>query len=190
MPRFLSVFTAFVLLVCSALPAYALGPRAVDRAAFLQSVRGVWSGKGQVVAGRYKGTKFSCNFTAPSSAALTDMQLNGACRTGIFSQPIKASISGKGDTFQGSFNEGAQANGLDIVAGRVEKNRLTLELNREKLKGHMTARLVNDNSLNIVLAVKIDDEIIPVIDMNLTRAEPAAVTVAAKGSSLFAWLSN
>jgi len=173
---------------CSAAQA---GPAmaATNSGAFLQSVRGAWSGKGQVVAGRYKGIKFSCNFTAPDAADPDNVQFNGSCRTGIFSQPIKASISRRGGTYQGQFNKGAQADGMDITAGQINDRSMVLQLNRDKLKGSMTAQLSGENQLRVTLAVQIDDESIPVIGMDLTRAAPPA-TVAAKGSSMFAWLAN
>ncbi|KAA6405949.1 hypothetical protein [Candidatus Tokpelaia sp.] len=184
MQRVLAFFLIF-LSVFMNLPA----AQAVDyRAAFLQSVRGQWSGKGEVVAGRYKGIKFSCKLSTPTAENEMEMNLDGTCRTGIFSQPVKARISRRGSTFHGSFNEGAQANGLDIIAGAIHKNHMTLELNRDKLNGNIIARLEGDNLLHITLAVKIDEEIIPVIGMDLNRIAPEATRIAAKSDSAFAWL--
>ena len=35
--------------------------------AFFQSISGTWSGPGEIVAGKYKGTKFTCNLTGKPS---------------------------------------------------------------------------------------------------------------------------
>lgn len=157
---------------------------------FLHSVRGQWSGKGEVVAGRYKGIKFNCKFNAPAAKDGIDMTLTGTCRTGIFSQPISAKIQQKEGTLRGSFNEGAQAQGLDITKGVIHKNHMILELSREKLNGNMEAKLEGDNLLRITLAVKIDEDVIPVIGMNLNRTQPAVTTAAVKDNTHFAWLQD
>jgi len=193
MSRVSACLTSFLFglaLLAAGRAAQAAPAAAGDNAAFLQSVRGAWSGQGQVVAGRYKGVKFSCRVTAPDAAGLSAMQFNGSCRAGIFSQPIKASISRVGGTYQGSFNEGAQGNGMDITAGQIENNRMILQLHREKLQGSMTAQLSGANLMHITLAVQIDDESIPVIGMDLTRTAPADSLANAKGQSMFAWLGN
>jgi len=167
------------------------GQAAADRAAFLQSVKGQWSGSGQVVAGRYKGVKFTCKFTAPDAGNAADIKLDGSCRAGIFSQPIKASISPKSGTYQGSFNDGARGNGMDITAGTVDKNGMVLQLNREKLQGNMTARLQSGNQMHITLAVVLEGESIPVIGMDLARVNAGdSETAAAKSGSMFAWLGE
>jgi len=184
MPKISAFFLGF-LLIFAALPA---APAVDYRTAFLQSVRGQWSGQGEVIAGRYKGIKFRCTLNTPAADNAAEIYLDGTCRAGIFSQPVKARINRKGGRFRGSFNEGAQANGLDIVAGAIHKNHMTLELNRDKLNGNMTARLEGDNLLHITLAVKIDEDIIPVIGLNLNRIAPEATTIAAKGDSAFVWL--
>ena len=49
---------------------------------FFGSVAGVWSGPGEIVAGKYKGTKFTCDLTGePLSDKDTGIKLGGINRT-------------------------------------------------------------------------------------------------------------
>ncbi|WP_407813172.1 hypothetical protein, partial [Staphylococcus aureus] len=79
---------------------------------FFRSVAGVWKGPGEIVAGKYKGTKFTCDLTGePLDDKQTGIKLGGTCRVGVFSQPMSAVISQKGNSYEGRFLDGAAGKG-------------------------------------------------------------------------------
>src|SRR5690349_21926190 len=65
-------------------------------AEFFRSVEGKWSGPGEIVAGKYKGTKFVCNFTGSTPSGKVGMTLDGGCRVGVFTQSMSATVERKG----------------------------------------------------------------------------------------------
>jgi hypothetical protein len=144
--------------------------------AFFHGVEGRWSGPGEIVAGKYKGTKFVCNFTGSSADPKIGMSLDGGCRVGLFMQKMSATIekaAGKG--FRGSFMDGAKGKGLDVVGGSVSGNKVVFALNRKALNGAMLARLPDDDTMNITVSVKVEDELVPVIGLSLTRLDEKSV---------------
>jgi hypothetical protein len=77
---------------------------------FFQSVEGKWVGPGEIVAGKYKGTKFTCNFTGSTPDGKVGMTLDGGCRVGVFTQPMSATVERKGrNGYRGSFMGGPRA---------------------------------------------------------------------------------
>src|SRR5262245_45791668 len=146
---------------------------AIERdAQFFQSVQGQWTGPGEVVAGKYKGTKFVCNFTGTAAAGSAGMTLDGGCRVGLFTQKMTATVVKKGNGYSGAFNDGAAGKGLDVVSGNVVSSRkVVFGLNRKALKGAMQARLPDDNSMVITVSVRVEKEMVPVIGVNLKRVE-------------------
>lgn len=137
--------------------------------AFFQQVAGQWQGPGEIVAGKYKGTKFTCDLTGEAEETKAGLKLDGFCRVGVFKQPMSAVITQAGKSYTGKFLDGADGKGLDILSGNVAKNKVVLGINRKKLNGAMIARLQDDNTLNITISVKLDDTMIPVIGVALTR---------------------
>lgn len=170
---------ASFLIIIAACTANAAGAASQDKQ-FLQSIAGQWNGSGEVVAGKYKGAKFNCAFSSISEIAGTGMTLDGNCRLGMFSQPIKARFIRNATGYHGTFNNGSRAQGLDIVSGKIKKNYMIFELNREQFNGSMQARLADSNSMNIILAIKAEEIIIPVIGLKLVRASSAPVSNLAK----------
>ena len=169
------------------LGAAALLPATVADAAprdkrFFEQVAGVWKGPGEIVAGKYKGTKFTCNLTGLSADGNEPgMKLDGTCRVGVFSQPMSAFISQAGGTHKGQFLDGADGKGMDIVSGTVTGNRAVMGINRKKLNGAMVARIEKDDAMNITISVKVEDRMIPVIGLKLNRqADAMAVTAASE----------
>ena len=137
---------------------------------FFRSVAGVWKGPGEIVAGKYKGTKFTCDLTGePLDDKQTGIKLGGTCRVGVFSQPMSAVISQKGNSYEGKYLDGAEGKGLDITSGQVSGDKVVVGINRAKLNGAMVARVSNDNSMNITISVKVADQMIPVIGVTLAR---------------------
>ena len=148
-------------------PQAASAPR--DKA-FFQNVSGSWKGPGEIVAGKYKGTKFSCNLVGePASGSAAGIKLDGTCRVGVFSQPMSAVISQAGNTYKGKFLDGAAGKGLDVVSGTVNGDKVVIGINRSKLNGAMIARLDSDNAMNVTISVKVEDKMVPVIGLTLNR---------------------
>ncbi len=136
---------------------------------FFQRVSGQWSGPGEIVAGKFAGTKFVCNFAGAQHAKKVGVELEGSCRVGLFSQPMRAEVVRSGRSYRGAFQDGAAGKGLDIVSGEVAGDRMVVGLDRKQLKGAMIARLADDDSLAITVSVRVSSQLVPVIGMNLKR---------------------
>ncbi|KWV50989.1 MULTISPECIES: hypothetical protein [Rhizobium] len=138
--------------------------------AFFESVAGTWRGPGEIVAGKYKGTKFTCNLVGePVSAGGAGIKLDGSCRVGVFKQPMTALITQSGSSYKGKFLDGAEGKGLDVVSGAVTQDTVVVGLNRSKLNGAMIARVRDDKTMNVTVSVKVESQMIPVIGLTLTR---------------------
>ena len=142
----------------------------VDQA-FFNSVFGRWSGPGEIVAGKYKGTKFVCDLSGLQTEKAVGMSLDGACRVGMFSQPMNATFTKGGSSYKGTFLDGSGGKGLDIVSGDVSGNKVVVGLDRKQLKGAMVARLEDKNKLMITISVQVAGELVPVLGMTLKRVE-------------------
>ena len=144
---------------------------------FFQSVEGDWSGPGEIVAGKYKGTKFNCTFNGSTPATKLGMTLDGSCRVGVFTQKMSATIEHKGAKgYKGTFMDGATGKGLDIVSGNVvDGGKVVLAINRNQLKGVMQARVADKNTMNVTVSVRVEKELVPVIGMSLKRVDATAV---------------
>ena len=142
---------------------------------FFQSVEGEWVGPGEIVAGKYKGTKFICTFTGSSPEVKVGMTLDGSCRVGMFTQKMSATVERSKKGYTGKFMDGAAGKGLDVVAGSVDGSRVVLSLNRNQLNGAMLARLPDDNTMDVTVSVRVDEQMVPVIGMNLKRIDTSSV---------------
>jgi len=147
---------------------------------FFRSVRGEWVGPGEIVAGKYKGTKFTCSLTGATPSGKVGMELAGNCRVGLFSQKMSAKIERKGGSYRGTFLDGATGEGLDIVAGNVSGSKVTMTLNRKQLNGAMLANMKGKDAMNVTVSVRVDKELVPVIGMNLKRIDDAPVGAVAQ----------
>ena len=66
--------------------------------------------------------------------------------------------------------------GLDVVGGNVVNARkVVFAINRNELRGVMQARVPTDNSMIVTVSVRVGDQLVPVIGMNLKRVDPIAV---------------
>ncbi|MEM9105815.1 MAG: hypothetical protein AAGC96_09170 [Pseudomonadota bacterium] len=139
--------------------------------AFFDSVTGAWSGPGEIVAGKYKGTKFVCKFSGkPSTEHAVGVAMDGRCRVGVFSQKMSAFIGQQGENYAGQFQNGADGDGLDVTSGRIDGNSIVVGINRKRLSGAMVAELKEPNVMNVTISVKVQEHLVPVIGMTLTRA--------------------
>lgn len=155
-------------LACTA----ALPARAADvDETFFKTVFGRWTGPGEIVAGKYKGTKFVCDLAGLQPVKAVGMALDGSCRVGMFSQPMNATFTKGGTSYKGTFLDGSGGKGLDIVSGDVSGNKVVVGLDRKQLKGAMVARLEEKNKLMITISVQVAGELVPVIGMTLKRDE-------------------
>lgn len=150
---------------------------------FFQSIEGTWAGSGEIVAGKYRGTKFTCTLAGSTPDKKLGMGLDGNCRVGVFSQKMTASIiPSKKTGYQGQFMDGAAGTGLDIVSGNVVDDRkVVFAIHRNDLKGIMQARLPTNDTMNVTISVRVEEELVPVIGMALKRVDGTAVgAIAAK----------
>ncbi|MEL6920530.1 MAG: hypothetical protein AAFO77_05820 [Pseudomonadota bacterium] len=136
----------------------------------------MWRGPGEIVAGKYKGTKFSCTFQGTQPPADIGMTLDGKCRVGVFTQDMKATISRARGGYKGEFLDGAAGEGLDVVAGHVTGDRAVMRLKRKALEGAMLVRLASPNKLNVTISVDVNGEMVPVIGMSMDRIDSSTVS--------------
>ncbi|MER9214460.1 hypothetical protein NKI54_20695 [Mesorhizobium sp. M0663] len=144
---------------------------------FFRSVEGKWVGPGEIVAGKYKGTKFTCSFIGSTPDGKVGMSLDGGCRVGMFTQQMSATIEHKGrQGYKGSFMGGAAGSGLDIIGGNVvDVHKVVFTINRNQLRGVMQALVPEDNSMTVTVAVRVDQQLVPVIGMKLKRVDTVEV---------------
>lgn len=181
-----SVIVSSMLPLAMAISATAILPETASAGErdkqFFQNVEGKWVGPGEIVAGKYKGTKFTCSFTGSTPEVKAGMTLDGSCRVGVFTQQMTATVEYKGRSgYKGSFMGGSSGEGLDIVAGNVvDPRKVVFAINRNQLNGVMQARIPNDDSMIVTVSVKVDKQVVPVIGMNLKRVDGAPVGKLAK----------
>lgn len=144
---------------------------------FFRSVEGKWVGPGEIVAGKYKGTKFTCSFTGSTPDGKVGMSLDGGCRVGVFTQQMSATVQHKGrQGYKGSFMGGAAGSGLDIIGGNVvDPHKVVFTINRNQLRGVMQALVPDDNSMTVTVAVRVDEQLVPVIGMKLKKVDAVEV---------------
>ncbi len=135
---------------------------------YFRSVQGEWSGSGEIVAGKYKNTRFTCQFTGNVPKGV-GMDISGKCRVGLFSQPMSARITKRGNSYTGKFLDGAKGKGLDIVSGKLSANRLIVGINRKQLNGTMIANMKSRDKMHITISVRANKKLIPVIGLTLKR---------------------
>lgn len=158
------------------MPGHALAGASGKDAAFFTKLNGKWKGPGEIVAGKYKGTQFICDFDGSTPKDGLGMTMDGSCRVGVFSQKMSAVINRSGKVYKGQFLDGAAGEGLDVIGGSVTPDRVVLTLKRKQLDGAMLARMANQNQMNVTISVQVNDELVPVIGMKLNRVDGAAVS--------------
>ena len=151
------------------------GPRE-DRL-FFNQVQGRWVGPGEIIAGKYKGTKFNCDLGGASNQRKPGMSLDGVCRVGVFTEKVSASVELQRGAYKGVFLDGAKGKGLDVIAGSVfEDGKVVLNLNRKQLNGSMIARMKGQDQMIVTVSVKVEGKMVPVLGMSLKRADATAVS--------------
>ncbi|MEO0498618.1 MAG: hypothetical protein AAF141_14855 [Pseudomonadota bacterium] len=163
MLRFLSAFIVSLLLV--------MAPAHADERGFFQGIKGKWAGSGEIVAGKFKGTRFTCSFDGDLPQAVMGMSIDGNCRVGVFNQKMNADVSKRGGRYRGEFLDGAKGEGLDITGGRylASKRAFVMDLKRKQLRGVLRAQLRGADRMNISISVLVNKDYVPVIGLNLKR---------------------
>ena len=149
---------------------------AASEARFFNNIQGKWAGPGEIVAGKYKGTKFVCTFDGSNSSLKSGMDIDGSCRVGVFSQPMNAKIMKTAGGYIGAFLDGEKGDGMDVTGGRYTKDRLVVDIKRHNLNSIMVANLSDPNNMRVTISVKHQGKLIPVIGMNLARKSDPVVT--------------
>ena len=171
-----AALSAFLPLAATAMLAAAPAQASEKDKRFFSKIEGEWSGPGEIVAGKYKGTKFVCSFTGETPDGKVGMSLDGGCRVGLFTQKMSATVEHKGrGGYRGTFMDGAIGEGLDVVGGKVSGEKVTLSLHRNQLNGAMLARLPDSDTMHVTVSVKVQDQMVPVIGMNLKRVDARTV---------------
>ncbi|MBX3567284.1 MAG: hypothetical protein KF914_04455 [Rhizobiaceae bacterium] len=174
-----SVFRSAAAAAIAALPLFPLisSAHAAERdRQFFEQAKGNWTGPGEIIAGKYKGTKFNCSFEGITEKKAVGITMDGGCRVGVFLQKMTASIEHKAGRYSGKFMDGADGKGLDIISGSVVDDRkVVLAINRKQLRGIMQARLADDNTMNVTVSVRVEKQLVPVIGMSLKRVDGTAV---------------
>ena len=102
--------------------------------------------------------------------------LDGDCRVGVFTQKMRATVERRGNSYGGTFQDGAEGKGLDITSGNVvEGRKMVLSIHRAQLKGAMLTRLADENTMNVTVSVKVEQQLVPVIGVSLKRVDDVAV---------------
>jgi len=147
---------------------------------FFKNIQGKWSGPGEIVAGKYKGTKYICTFDGTNPEKGEGMMIDGSCRVGVFSQKMTAHVTKKGSSYKGAFLDGAKGDGMDVTGGRYTRNRIIVDIVRKNLKGIMIVNLEDQNQLKATISVRHNKQLVPVIGMNLKRIDTGTVTSSVK----------
>lgn len=163
--------TAFAAIAaCVAAQPVSVSARDSDHA-FFRKVSGRWQGPGEIVAGKYKGTKFICTISGTPESIKPGMTLDGTCNVGVFAQSMRANVVLNSKGYRGKFMDGAAGKGLDITSGNINADRVVFSLNRKQLDGAMLARLADRDTMNVTISVKVEEQMVPVIGMSLKRVD-------------------
>ncbi|WP_144409576.1 hypothetical protein [Martelella endophytica] len=177
--RLISTAALFAALICASAQSATANDRA-DRD-FFNDVAGKWSGPGEIVEGKMKGTRFRCELDGlPLEDGGTGFRLDGRCRTGMFSHPVTAVFIREGDTYRGQFLDGSEGEGLDVTDGVIEDGKAVIQLKRDKVTGALVANLLDAENFNITLLIKGGTRFVPVIGLSLKRETDALAVGAIK----------
>lgn len=177
MPRKFALLPLAALLALGALLPAAASER---EKRFFEQVEGNWSGPGEIVAGKYKGTKFVCNFAGTTPESKVGMTLDGGCRVGVFNQEMSARVERMASGYRGTFLDGAEGKGLDVVGGTVRDGYAVFAIERNKLTGAMRAQMTGKDTMNVTISVHVQEELVPVIGVTLRRLDAQAVGAVAR----------
>jgi hypothetical protein len=167
MPRILPLLLA-------AFFASAGAARADDAADFMERFTGAWLGTGELLIGSESGLKFHCELNGDPSRTQLTFGMQGRCWMGSLSAPVHARLRYNSETnrFYGRFMDGAEGDGLDVVAERAGDG-FSMQLVRGPAQGRLTAEAVNVDQLKIVIFSRdrARNRELPVVAMGFTRKD-------------------
>ena len=153
-----------------AIAAWTCAPALARDQGFFKSIAGTWKGPGRVVAGKYKGTRFVCDLIGdPLEKGETGIALGGHCRVGVFSQDMSAVISPHEPGLYRPLPRRCRRQGPRRHLGRGRRGQGVVGINRKQLYGAMVANLLDPNTMNVTISVRVREQYVPVIGMTLTR---------------------
>jgi hypothetical protein len=168
-PMHRSLFALVALLALSAAPAHA-----DDAAEFMKRFSGAWLGSGELLIGSEDGLKFGCELEGDPSRTQLAFAMTGRCWMGKLSAPVWARLRYNAETnrFYGAFLDGAEGDGLDIVAAR-EGDGFSMQLVRGMAQGRLMAEAVDRNRLEVVLYYRdrSRNRELPVVAMSFARKQ-------------------
>ena len=143
-----------------------------DAVRFMERFSGEWRGSGKLLIGPDTGMKFHCALNGDPSRTQMTFGMKGKCWTGRLSAPVFARLRYNGDNnrFYGDFMDGAEGDGVDIVAERAG-NGFSMWLSRGQLQGELVASPAGKSKMTILISL-IDnkrDRKIPVVAMGFAR---------------------
>ena len=106
------------------------------------------------------------------------MTLDGGCRVGVFTQKMSATVEQQGPRrLQGHLHgRRRRLRPRHHFGGNVvDARKVVFAINRNQLRGVMQARMPDDNSMTVTVSVRVDQQLVPVIGMNLKRVDATAV---------------
>ncbi|MCF1503312.1 hypothetical protein [Afifella sp. H1R] len=172
----LRAFFVAALAIC--IPALAPQPAAAadeDAVAFMERFGGEWRGSGRLLIGPESGLRFHCALNGDPSRSMMAFGMTGKCWTGSLSAPVYAKLRYNGDQkrFFGSFMDGAEGDGANIV-GERDGEGFMLKLMRGELQGLLNAEPAGDGKMTILLSL---------YDPNSRRSIPVAAMGFARAGS-------
>jgi hypothetical protein len=159
--------------------AFASGPAFADDAAdFMQRFSGEWLGTGKLLFGEESGLEFHCELKGDPSRTQLTFGMTGRCWMGNLSGAVNARLHYNSETnqFYGAFLDGAEGDGLDVVAARAGDG-FSMRLIRGAAQGRLTAEAVNRDQLRVMMYYydRANDRELPVVAMGFTRSEAGAM---------------
>ena len=162
-----------LLLAAALSAATASAPAKADDAAdFMARFSGEWLGTGELLVGSETGLKFHCELDGNPSRTQLTFGMRGRCWMGKLGAPVHARLRYNADTdrFYGRFMDGAEGDGLDIIAERAGEG-FSMQLMRGAAQGRLTAEAVNPDQLKITMFYRFRGQEIPVVAMGFTRKD-------------------
>jgi hypothetical protein len=145
-----------------------------DAAEFMARLSGDWLGTGELLVGPQSGLQFHCELEGDPSRTRLTFGMTGRCWMGKLSAPVHARLRYNAETnrFYGEFMDGADGNGLDIVAVRAEDG-FSMQLTRGPAQGRLAAEAVNPDQLKVTVFLRdrARNRELPIIAMGFTRKD-------------------
>jgi hypothetical protein len=166
MSRVPSLFAAALAAWMAASPA-----RADDATEIMARFSGEWLGTGQLLIGPQNGLQFHCALTGDPHSRL-GFGMTGRCWMGALSAPVYAALhyNAETDRFYGEFMDGADGDGVDIVAAPSGEG-VSMRLTRGSAQGRVTTEAVNRDQFKATLFYRDrrHGRDVPVVAMGFSR---------------------